>query len=183
MSKLELVPITQDEAFEFVRQNHRHHRPPVGSLFQVAAAEDGKIVGVAVVGRPVARHLDKDGYTAEVTRLCTDGTRNVCSFLYSAAWRVAKNMGYRRLITYILKSESGGSLEASGWKRLYETRGGSWSNEKRPRIDKHPLMPKICFEKTQDLTNACTVTIDVNKVKEMAEYTRQHGLKALIKKK
>lgn len=148
---LELVPITQKEAFLFIERHHRHHRAPVGSIFQVAAAKGGRIVGVIVVGRPSSRFLDKaygDGFCVEVTRLCTDGTRNCCSFLYSAAWRVAKNLGYRRMITYILASESGTSLVASGWKMLYQTPGKSWSVKSRPRVDKHPLGKRTLFEIT-----------------------------------
>lgn len=72
-------------------------------------------MGVAIVGRPVSRHLD-DGWTLEVNRLCTDGSRNACSALYAAAWRAARAMGYKRLVTYILESENGASLRAAGWK-------------------------------------------------------------------
>ena len=89
---LELVPISLKEANEFVKRYHRHHKPVVGHKFSVAAAVNGAVVGVAIVGRPVSRYLD-DGWTLEVNRLCTDGTKNACSFLYSAAWRAAKNMG------------------------------------------------------------------------------------------
>ena len=89
-NKLHIVPIKQDEAKAYINQKHRHHKAPVGSIFQVAAAKDGKIVGVAMVGRPIARKLD-NGWTLEVNRLCTDGTKNACSMLYSACWRVAKN--------------------------------------------------------------------------------------------
>lgn len=145
---MELVPINFDEAKAFVKQHHRHHIPPVGHKFSIAAAIDGIICGVVIVGRPVARRLD-DGFTLEVTRCCTNGQKNACSFLYSAAWRVAKNLGYRRLITYILKSEKGSSLVAAGWKALYETPGKSWSVKSRPRVDKHPLQIKILYEAPQ----------------------------------
>src|SRR5690554_4973935 len=111
--KMDLVPIEFSEACEFVRRHHRHHRPPQGHKFSIACLNDGKIVGVVIVGRPVARMLD-NGLTLEVTRLCSDGTKNVCSFLYSAAWRAARAMGYKKMITYILQSESGASLKASG---------------------------------------------------------------------
>jgi hypothetical protein len=142
---MELVPINFDEAKVFVKQYHRHHSPPVGHKFSIAAAVGGEIVAVVIVGRPVSRVLD-NGFTLEVIRLCTNGQKNACSFLYSAAWRVTRNLGYRRLITYILKSESGKSLEASGWKALYETSGGSWTTPSRPRVDKHPLQCKILYE-------------------------------------
>ena len=142
---MKIIPITQSEAFEFIKQHHRHHRKPVGSVFQIACAVEGKIVGVVTVGRPVARRLD-NGYTLEVNRLCTDGTKNACSMLYSAAWRAAKALGWTRLITYILNTESGKSLYASNWKCLGERGGTSWSVPSRPRVDKHPLQKKILFE-------------------------------------
>lgn len=147
MSKLRIIPIFQDEAFAFIEQNHRHHKKPVGSLFQIAVSDGEKIVGVAVVGRPVARHSD-DGFTAEVTRLCTDGTKNACSMLYSACWRVARELGYRKLITYILDTESGTSLKASGWRLIGKRGGGSWDTPSRPRVDKHPTQKKLLFEVT-----------------------------------
>ncbi|EPL0580229.1 XF1762 family protein [Pseudomonas aeruginosa] len=103
-------------------QHHRHHGPVQGHKFSLGLAADGRIVGVAIVGRPVARHLD-DGMTLEVTRCCTDGARNGCSKLYGAAWRATRALGYRRLLTYILASEAGASLRASGW-HLVGIRGG-----------------------------------------------------------
>ena len=143
--KLEIVPITQGEAKAFVNQAHRHHKAPLGSIFQIAVAKNNKIVGVAMVGRPVARKLD-NGWVLEVNRLCTDGTKNACSMLYSACWRVAKNLGYKKLITYILESESGTSLYASGWKCVGQAGGLSWNVKSRPRVDKHPSQMKIKFE-------------------------------------
>jgi len=147
MSGLYIVPIKQREAKDFINKNHRHHKAPAGSIFQIAVAKDKNIVGVAMVGRPVSRNLD-NGWTLEVNRLCTDGTRNACSMLYSASWRVAKNLGYKKLITYILKSESGVSLKASGWKLIGEAGGGSWNKKSRPRVDKHPTQLKLKFEKS-----------------------------------
>lgn len=145
MSKLFVVPIFQDEAFAFIEQKHRHHRKPVGSVFQIAVSDGEKIVGVAVVGRPTSRK-NQDGFTAEITRLCSDGTKNVCSMLYAACWRAARAIGYRRLITFILNTEPGTSLKAAGWKLIGETTGGSWNSPTRPRIDKHPTQGKIKFE-------------------------------------
>lgn len=141
-----LVPITIQDAREFVRQHHRHHRPPVSGLFAVACATDAtRINGVAIVGRPVARGL-ADGWTAEVTRVATDETRNACSILYAAAWRAARALGYRRLVTYTLSTESGVSLRASGWKCVGEAGGGSWSCKSRPRVDAHPTQAKLRWE-------------------------------------
>jgi hypothetical protein len=95
---------------------------------------EGELRGVAIVGRPVARKLD-NGWTLEVNRVCTDGARNACSMLYGAAWRAAKALGFRRLITYTLPEEGGASLRATGWRLLGERGGGNWNVPTRPRID------------------------------------------------
>jgi hypothetical protein len=134
---LELVPISLKEANAFVERYHRHHKPVTGHKFSVAAAENGEIVGVAIVGRPVSRYLD-DGWTLEVNRLCTDGTRNACSFLYAAAWRATRNMGYKKLITYILDTEKGTSLKAAGWKCVGEADGKRWTGVRRPEVELYP---------------------------------------------
>lgn len=145
MKTLSLIPLELGEANAFVAQHHRHHVPVVGHKFSFGAAKDGSVVGVAIVGRPVSRMRD-DGLTLEVTRLCTDGTRNACSFLYGAAARAAFALGYKRIGTYILASEPGTSLSAAGWRQIGETKGGSWSRDSRPRIDKHPTQSKLLFE-------------------------------------
>lgn len=95
---LEICPMTLKEANAYVEQHHRHHGPVAGHKFSIGLSDGEKIVGVAIVGRPVSRYLD-DGWTLEVNRLCTDGTRNACSMLYAAAWRAARAMGYKRIVT------------------------------------------------------------------------------------
>jgi hypothetical protein len=142
---MKIVPINLDEANAFVREHHRHNQPVPGAKFCVAVAIDEKVVGVAIVGRPVARMVD-DGWTLEVNRTCTDGTKNANSMLYGACRRVAFGLGYRKLITYTLPTESGSSLVAAGWKCLGEAGGGSWSCPSRPRVDKHPLQAKLRWE-------------------------------------
>jgi hypothetical protein len=132
--RLGLVPITLTEAREYVSQHHRHHKTTVGGRFAIGAGYGSEIVGVAIVGRPVARALN-DGWTAEVTRLCTDGTRNACSFLYAAAWRSWRAMGGRRLVTYTLPSEGGVSLRAAGWVVVGEVKGREWDTPSRPRVE------------------------------------------------
>lgn len=137
---LELQPITREEAKLFLATHHRHHGMAQGFKFAIGINEDGRVCGVVVVGRPVAATLD-DGWTAEVTRCCTDGTKNAASMLYGAARRAAMAMGYRRLITYTLTTEPGTSLRAAGWKVLAErpARVRSWAREAgrgRPRVDK-----------------------------------------------
>ena len=131
---LAIVPIHFKEACEFILAKHRHHRPPQGHKFSLAVTFDGLLVGVAVVGRPIARYLD-DGKTLEVTRLCTDGTANACSKLYAASWRVGREMGYQKMITYILQTEPGTSLLASGWICEGVAGGGNWNKPGRPRLD------------------------------------------------
>ena len=144
-AKLELRKVELSEANDFVRVLHRHHRPVVGHKFSLGAVSDETLVGVAIVGRPVSRMRD-DGNTLEVTRLCTDGTRNACSFLYGAAARACFALGYRRIGTYLLASETGASVLAAGWRCLGERGGGSWSVPSRPRKDRHPLEKKQLFE-------------------------------------
>lgn len=142
---LRLVPISQQQAKAFIRRYHRHHGPSVGWKFGVGVEGERGLCGVAMVGRPVARHRD-DGWTLEVTRLCTDGTPHAASMLYAACWRAAKAMGYTKLGTYILKSETGTSLRAAGWRLVYTTEGGSWDCPSRPRTDKHPTEQKQLWE-------------------------------------
>lgn len=144
MSRLDLCPVTLADACSYVEQHHRHHPAPQGGLFAVGVARGGAVVGVAIVGRPVARLLN-DGWTA-VTRVCTDGARHACSKLYAAAWRAARALGYRRLVTYTLPQEGGASLRAAGWRLVGEAGGGSWSRDERPRVDRHPTQGKLRWE-------------------------------------
>ncbi|MGK5733189.1 XF1762 family protein [Streptomyces sp. URMC 124] len=131
---LHLTPIRFREARAFVAMWHRHHPPPVGLIFAIGAADDdGVLRGVAIVGRPIARMLD-DGQTLEVTRTATDGHRNVNSLLYGAAWRAAKALGYRRLITYTQCGESGASLRGAGWRIVaHRPARPGWDRPSRPR--------------------------------------------------
>ena len=72
---------------------------------------------------------------------------NACSMLYAAAWRAARAMGYKRLVTYILDSESGTSLKASGWKCVGQAGGLRWTGKRRPEVDLYPAQMKIRWEK------------------------------------
>ncbi|HUD11467.1 MAG TPA: XF1762 family protein [Candidatus Saccharimonadia bacterium] len=138
---LTLRPVTFAAAAQFVASIHRHHKSLKGHKFSIGAEVEGKLIGVVVVSQPMARASD-DGYTAEVVRLCTDGTPDACSFLYGAAARCAKAMGYLRIITYTLLTEPGTSLRASGFNAGNKTRAGSWNCPSRPRTDKHPTEAK-----------------------------------------
>ena len=123
---IRIVPVSFAQAKEFVRQHHRHNKPPVGHKFSIGVAVGPLLVGVAMVGRPIARAFD-NGVTLEVNRTCTIGCRNANSMLYGAAWKAAKAMGYRRLVTYTQHQESGASLRACGWTKVKELPArGSW---------------------------------------------------------
>jgi hypothetical protein len=131
---LRIVPVRFRDACGFVAMWHRHHTPPVGCKFCIGVADDNNTLrGVAIVGRPVARMFD-DGLTLEVTRSCTDGTRNANSMLYGNAWDAAKALGFRRLITYTQAGETGASLKGAGWRTVAErpARPG-WDVPSRPR--------------------------------------------------
>lgn len=143
---LKAIPLELKEANEFVASLHRHHDPVHRDKFRIGAWCDDKLVGVVQVGRPVSRMLD-DGRTLEVVRLCSDGTKDVCSFLYSRAARIAKEMGYHKIITYILESESGASLKAAGWHQEATTSGGHWSRPSRLRSTTAPTVPKKRYSK------------------------------------
>lgn len=101
-----------------------------GHKFSLAAYKHGILVGVAIVGRPVAKALD-NGATLEVLRVATDGTRNACSALYAECRRRAIALGIVRLVTYTQAHESGSSLRALGLPspvRLAIRKGKGWSN-------------------------------------------------------
>jgi hypothetical protein len=129
---MEAVPLHLREANEFVAKHHRHNLPTVGGKFAVGAAVDGKLVGVAIAGRPVARRLD-DGRTLEILRVCTDGTLNANSFLYGRIKRIGQLMGYSKILTYTLEEESGASLRAVGAQVVGLVQPKEWSVPSRPR--------------------------------------------------
>jgi hypothetical protein len=143
---ISITPVTLKEAHTFTAEHHRHHKPSVGGLFAVACSDGGAVVGVAVIGRPVARH-SQDGWTAEVTRLCVkEGHPNAASKLLGAAWRAARALGWRRLITYTLPYEGGASLRGAGWRVVGQTQPGDWNSKSRPRVGLHPHQVKIRWE-------------------------------------
>jgi L-amino acid N-acyltransferase YncA len=141
-ARVELV-----EANLFVDIVHRHHKPVRGHRYTVGAEHGGKLVGVATVGRPVARAVDQK-FVAEVLRLATDGTKNACSFLYAKAAQVAELLGFREIQTYILDTETGTSLKAAGWECVGQTAGGSWNCPSRGgRREDQPQNPKTKWRK------------------------------------
>lgn len=145
---MNITRVELSEANDFISKRHRHHKPVTGHRFSVGCEKDGQLVGVAIVGRPVARMTDQK-FVAEVARLCTDGTKNACSFLYASCARIAKEMGFKKIQTFILDSECGSSLLASGWTFESDSPGGSWNGRSRSgRREDQPLGPKKKFSKT-----------------------------------
>lgn len=145
-----LAPVTLRQARDFVKEHHRHNSPPQGHKFSVGLLREDELIGVVIVGRPIARRQD-DGHTAEVTRCCVlEGNKNANSVLYGAAWRAARAMGYDRIITYTLPSESGASLRAAGFRQIgmTESKANGWSVPSRPRekAQKYPEGQKVIWE-------------------------------------
>lgn len=144
-TKLSVVHVTIEEANRFVLAFHRHHldMPSGIGRYALAAIEpDGLVHGVAIVGLPAALNRMNEQSVLEVSRLATDGHPNACSVLYAACGRAGRALGFRRIITYILDTEAGGSLKPAGWQQDDGMWGGmGWSN--RPgRRDLHPVGPK-----------------------------------------
>ena len=128
---MEIVHLELNALNDLVARLHRHHKPVSGHRFSLGAWHDGALVGGCSVGRPVARMTDQIA-VVEVTRLVTDGTKNACSALYSAAARAARELGYRKIQTFILSDEPGTSLRAAGWQFDGESAGGKWARDGRP---------------------------------------------------
>lgn len=141
---MRIVPLTLREANNLVGHLHRHHAPVQGHRFSIGLVYENRLVGAAIIGRPVAPATEQFS-TAEITRLVTDGTPNACSALYGAAARICREMGFDSIQTFILDSEPGTSLKASGWIKAHKTRGGDWyepSRHARSRSDQ-PQGPKV----------------------------------------
>ena len=126
---MKIVPITFRYAQQFVKDYHRHNPNVVGCKFAIGCQGDNGLVGVAICGRPVSRYLD-DGKTLEINRVCTNGAANACSMLYGACCRIAKEMGYERVITYTLQSETGASVKASNFICDGEAGGTHWTGKR-----------------------------------------------------
>lgn len=127
---MRIVPITLKVANDFVKMNHRHHDSCTGCKFAIGLRDDTDLIGVAICGRPVSRYLD-DGLTLEINRLCVSSEhKNACSMLYGACLRIAKNMGYLKVITYILASENGASVKAANFRDDGLAGGEIWTGKR-----------------------------------------------------
>lgn len=143
---LEIRPCELKDANAFILSTHRHHKPVVGHRFSLSLFDGERLCGVCVVGRPVARNTDYRT-VLEVTRLCTDGTKNACSALYAAAARVGREMGYKKIQTFVLEDEPAVTLTAAGWKFSGKSEGGAWVHTAGPRRQDQPTCPKQRWEK------------------------------------
>lgn len=127
---MEIRPITFKQASEFINKYHRHHNATVGCKFCIGLYHKDSLIGCAVCGRPVSRYYD-NGLTCEINRVCViEGYKNGCSMLYGACCRIAKNMGYKKIITYTLKSENGASLRASNFICEGQSGGTHWTGKR-----------------------------------------------------
>jgi len=145
---MKIRPIELRDANAFIAIHHRHHKPVQGHRFSTSLWKADALVGVAVVGRPVARLAGSPLEVLEVTRLCTDGTKNACSMLYGATARIGKEMGFKRIQTYILDDEDGTSLKAAGWTDAGPAGGGQWKHtDGKPRRTDQPTQMKRRYVK------------------------------------
>lgn len=144
---LTLTPVTLRQAQTFVNEHHRHNVAPQGHKFSIGLEKDGILIGVCIIGRPIARRND-DGKTAEVLRVCVlEGNPNANSKLYGAAVRACKAMGYTKVITYTLPTESGASLRAAGFvaegKTENKPKGWDVPSRRRNKPERYPDGQKI----------------------------------------
>ena len=159
---LKIVPLELSEANALVKRWHRHHQPVIGHRFSIGAYDIAvfQLVGAAIIGRPVARRVDWRT-TVEITRLVTDGTKNACSILYAAAARIAREMGYEKIQTYILDSESGVSLRAAAYQLEAISAGGGNGWHSRPgRRDDQPINIKQRWSKQLNAPSGRQITED-----------------------
>lgn len=158
VTRFQIRPCELKDANAFVARLHRHHKPVVGHRFSIGCwLQDAALVGVAIIGRPVAR-MTNQRQVVEVTRLCTDGTAHACSALYAAAARIAKEIGYAKIQTFILESEPGTSLKASGWAWERASAGGDWNVPSRGgRRTDQPMVPKQRWGKVLNPTSVILV--------------------------
>lgn len=162
MSKLIVIPLELEEANRVVSAWHRHHQPTVGHRFSLGVVDNSNIVhGAIIVGRPVARLAGDPRDVLEVTRLVSDGTKNVCSMLYSAAARAGREMGYTMIQTYILADEeTGTSLKASGWMLDGMVKGRQWKHtDGKSRRTDQPTGDKSRWAKRLSNRESCIVVL------------------------
>jgi hypothetical protein len=178
---LRIIPLTLKEANALVRGYHRHHDKVQGCRWAIGAMKNEQLVGACIVGRCQARMVEQY-LECSVTRLVTFGGKNECSFLYGAAARIAREMGYEKIRTEILENEPGTSLKAAGWTYSHTTKGGNYDRPSRKRsVGKYPEGPKqvwfkVLIENKIDVCGNCgsilegkTCTICGSTVRRLAQ--------------
>lgn len=148
------LPMTIKAATKVVAKVHRRKKKLTGALWAVQVRCEGRLAGVAVVGRPVARMLQGEGdflcERLEVVRVAVvESTPNGCSMLYGACSRAARGMGALSLHTYTRHDEPGTTLRAAGWVRDENERGdpllfggGQGDRPARPRPHREDDAPR-----------------------------------------
>jgi hypothetical protein len=137
-----VAPMSIREANAFVSLHHRHNRPVGSGVVAFGCSQDGTMVGVCILGRPVARALC-DGRTIEIRRACTAPTapKGACSWIYSRARRIASALGYSKVITYTLEAEGGASLRGVGWTPVLASKPHQWQ---RSEPGKQRIAQDVC---------------------------------------
>lgn len=144
----DVAPVPFGTARRFVARHHAHCGAPAVARFSFGAFNGPTLMGVVIVGNPVARALMGRGI-AEVNRLCIrrDLPRalgwNIASMLYGAAAREAERRGFAKIMTYTRIDEAGTSLKASGWVAEARLRGRGWHGRHRPRSNKNAWVDKV----------------------------------------
>ena len=147
---LTCVPLTLKDANKFVNQYHRHNKDCRGHRFSIGAIYKNELVGVAIIGRPIARKIDQK-VIAEVLRNCVkpDAPKGTCSFLYAKAIQAWQVLGGKKIITYTLETEKGSSLKAVSFKEVSKTPvfKYGWTNRKNRILPETQKVRKVRWEK------------------------------------
>ncbi len=136
-------PVHIRDANAFVAAHHGHNGPVLVARFCLGLfdreipGEGETLVGVAIVGNPVARALC-DGRTLEVRRLCLAADwaaprANFASRLYGAACREARRRGFTRVVTYTLESEKAASVRGANFRPVAQVKPKPWDTRARRR--------------------------------------------------
>ena len=145
-------PISFPVARSFVRRHHAHCNPPVTWRFGQSVFNGHTMLGVIMVGNPVAAALNGRGML-EVNRLCIrrDLPRalawNAASMLYGWGAREAERRGWMHIVTYTRADEDGTSLRAAGWVEESRVRGRGWHSSRRRRSNTNGWIDKTRWGK------------------------------------
>jgi hypothetical protein len=135
-----IAPIPLSVANDFVKKYHRHnderkiHKFSLG-LYKKSEDKD-ILIGVAICGSPTGISYNGKSFL-EVYRVCVTEANNSCSMLYGRCTRIAKELGYEKLITYTLKTEPGTTVKASGFELETDEAGGKkWTGKRAKEREK-----------------------------------------------